>query len=281
MNEELQTVNNELKCKLEAISRAHSDLQNLMAATDVGILFLDPALRIKRFTPRVKELFNIKESDEGRPITDFTHHLEYENFTDDVRTVLAHLAPIEREIHTRKGGWYQMCLQGSCSCSTAEFIEGFHGRLGALARAHERLIASNWQGAQLEALARDQLDPYMSENSVHMRIEGEPVTLPPRLATPLSLLLHELATNAVKHGSLKDPNGSVSLTWRLESENDRRVLTMMWQEQGERPVTVPEKSGFGMFLIKQGLPGAGIRHTFRHEGVVCTIDVPMSTVIES
>lgn len=60
INEELQTVNNELKLKLESISRAHSDLQNLMAATDIATLFLDPSLRIKRFTPRLTEIFNVK-----------------------------------------------------------------------------------------------------------------------------------------------------------------------------------------------------------------------------
>jgi two-component system, chemotaxis family, CheB/CheR fusion protein len=111
INEELQTVNNELKFKLEGVSRAHSDLQNLMAATDFGILFLDPALRIKRFTPRVTDLFNIKASDEDRPITDFTHQLEYDGFNKDAQAVLLHLAPIEREIHTRNGRWYQMRLR--------------------------------------------------------------------------------------------------------------------------------------------------------------------------
>ena len=88
INEELQTVNTELKLKLEGVSRAHSDLQNLMAATDVGILFLDPVLRIKRFTPRVTDLFNIKLSDEGRPITDFTHQFEYESL--DASSPLPH-----------------------------------------------------------------------------------------------------------------------------------------------------------------------------------------------
>jgi two-component system CheB/CheR fusion protein len=111
INEELQTVNNELKLKLEGVSRAHSDLQNLMAATDFGILFLDPALRIKRFTPRVTDLFNIKSSDEDRPITDFTHQLEYDSFIKDAQAVLLHLAPVEREIHTRNGRWYQMRLR--------------------------------------------------------------------------------------------------------------------------------------------------------------------------
>src|SRR5581483_7928286 len=77
INEELQTVNSELKLKLEAISRAHSDLQNLMAATDIGTLFLDSGLRIKRFTERATELFSITQTDEGRPITDFANRLEY------------------------------------------------------------------------------------------------------------------------------------------------------------------------------------------------------------
>src|SRR5581483_10014461 len=83
INEELQTVNSELKLKLEAVSRAHSDLQNLMAATDFGTLFLDSSLRIKRFTQPVTELFSITPSDEGRPIADFAHRLEYDQLTQD------------------------------------------------------------------------------------------------------------------------------------------------------------------------------------------------------
>ena len=82
INEELQTVNDELKTKLESVSRAHSDIQNLMAATDVGILFLDSQLRIKRFTPPIADLFNVVPGDEGRSITDFTHTLDYNGFAD-------------------------------------------------------------------------------------------------------------------------------------------------------------------------------------------------------
>ena len=106
INEELQTVNSELKTKLENVSRAHSDVQNLMAATDVGILFLDPQLRIKRFTPRISELFNIVTGDEGRSITDFTHRLDYDNLAEDARTVLRDLTSTEREVHGKDGGWY-------------------------------------------------------------------------------------------------------------------------------------------------------------------------------
>ena len=106
INEELQTVNSELKLKLDSISHAHSDLQNLMAATDIGTLFLDEQLRIKLFTPRMTDLFSIKPGDEGRPITDFTHRLEYGNLGADARRVLEDLTPVETEVRTKDDGWY-------------------------------------------------------------------------------------------------------------------------------------------------------------------------------
>jgi two-component system, chemotaxis family, CheB/CheR fusion protein len=111
INEELQTVNSELKLKLEAISRAHSDLQNLMAATDFGTLFLDSGLRIKRFTERATELFSITAIDEGRPLTDFAHQLQYDGLLADARAVLADLAPIRREVQSRSGKWYDLRIR--------------------------------------------------------------------------------------------------------------------------------------------------------------------------
>jgi two-component system CheB/CheR fusion protein len=111
INEELQTVNSELKVKLEAVSHAHNDLQNLMAATDFGTLFLDSRMRIKRFTERVTDVFSITPSDEGRPISDFAHQLEYDDLVRDARAVLADLAPVRREIHSRNGRWYDIRLR--------------------------------------------------------------------------------------------------------------------------------------------------------------------------
>lgn len=111
MNEELQTLNNELKFKLEAVSHAHNDLQNLMSATDIGTLFLDGELHIKRFTPRVTEIFNIKSGDEGRPITDFTHRLDYATLVKDTHTIMATLAPIEHEVRSSDNRWFLMRLR--------------------------------------------------------------------------------------------------------------------------------------------------------------------------
>ena len=97
VNEELQTVNNELRNNVEEISRAHSDLENLMDATQIATLFLDRDLKIKRYSPGMEQLFNIRPTDRGRPISDFTHKLGYQALLDDAATVLENLNVIERE----------------------------------------------------------------------------------------------------------------------------------------------------------------------------------------
>ena len=111
INEELQTVNSELKTKLDNVASAHSDLQNLINATEIGTLFLDADLRIKMLTPAVEQLFSVSESDVGRPITDFTHKLEYDGVENDARRVLRDLSPIENEVKTRDGRWLMMRLR--------------------------------------------------------------------------------------------------------------------------------------------------------------------------
>lgn len=111
INEELQTVNGELKRKLADISTAHSDLQNLTAATEIGTLFLDTDLRIRMFTPPVADLFNITVADIGRTITDFTHRLVYDGIESSVRKVLTDLVPIETEVRSQDGRWYLLRLR--------------------------------------------------------------------------------------------------------------------------------------------------------------------------
>ena len=106
VNEELETVNSELKLNLEEVSRSHSDLQNLMAATEIATLFLDRDLRIKRYTAGVEGLFNILGSDRGRPLAHLTHQLDYPELTDDAQQVLRTLVPLEREVRHHQNGWF-------------------------------------------------------------------------------------------------------------------------------------------------------------------------------
>ena len=94
----------ELKSKLEEVSRANNDLENFMAATDIPILFLDGSLCIKRYTAPVRELFSVKPHDVGRPIADLAHSVLYDDLEKDAARVLDKLTPIERSVPTRDGG---------------------------------------------------------------------------------------------------------------------------------------------------------------------------------
>jgi PAS domain S-box-containing protein len=106
INEEVVTINQELKSKVEELSRANSDLQNFMAATRIGTIFIDPQLRIKRFTPSATSFFNLTPTDTGRLLSDITHRLEYPGIINDACRVLDGLPFIEREVRDTSGKYF-------------------------------------------------------------------------------------------------------------------------------------------------------------------------------
>jgi len=108
VNEELTTVNYELKANVEELSRTNADLNNLMASTDIGTIFLDRQLRVHRFTPSATRVFNLIPADLGRPISDITSRLHYDGFLEDLELVLQDLRTIEREARVGDGEeqWY-------------------------------------------------------------------------------------------------------------------------------------------------------------------------------
>jgi two-component system, chemotaxis family, CheB/CheR fusion protein len=106
VNEELTTLNHELKLKVDEISHANSDLQNLMTSTDIGVVFLDRALHIKRFTLRAQDLINVIPSDVGRPLAHLTHRLETDDLPALAQSVLDTLRTVEREVQSRDGRRY-------------------------------------------------------------------------------------------------------------------------------------------------------------------------------
>lgn len=110
INEELRTVNQELKTRIEETSLASNNLQNLINSTNVGTIFLDRTFALRLYTPAVSEIFNLKSSDYGRPISDITHKLQYNDLLLDAETVLEKLLPVEREVTTTEGRWYLMRL---------------------------------------------------------------------------------------------------------------------------------------------------------------------------
>jgi two-component system CheB/CheR fusion protein len=440
----------------DAVARVHNDLQNLMAATDLGTLLLDSNLSVQRFTDHIMEQFSIAPGDEGRPITDFTHQLEYEDLVKDTRKVLADLMPIRREVHSRSGPWYDVRIRpyrtvddeidgvvitlidvterhrvnqtlrqreqllqqkqhlvdlsrdpifvwdfdggliewnrgseelygftrdealgkrkeellhptvpGSSfaelkakllrdgswagevwqkakdgrdvivetrlhlenfnnrrlvlesthdvtasratehrlrlllselthrvrntlaviqaiarhtlrnSQSKEDFVERFEGRLAALASAHTLLVSSDWKGADLAELARQQLAPYITDNPDRLRLQGEPISLPADLATPFGLVLHELATNAAKYGSLSVLSGAVSVSWTTTRRNNERVLKLVWKEGGGPRPNKPKPSGLGNTLIDSVITGAHVEREFLPKGFACSIQIAL------
>jgi two-component system, chemotaxis family, CheB/CheR fusion protein len=108
LNEELETSNNELHRKIEEVSSINNDLNNFLKSTEIGILFLDKHLRIRRFSPQIKELISLQESDIGRSIQDFGINFIQEDLASDVRTVLDRLRTVEKEISTGRDRQYWM-----------------------------------------------------------------------------------------------------------------------------------------------------------------------------
>ena len=104
LNEELQTINAELNNRNDSLMRFNSDLANLFDSTSIATLFLDRDMRIRRFTPRLLDIFNVREGDEGRPISDIVTHLTRDGLGQDVQQVLQTLAPREREVTIAAGG---------------------------------------------------------------------------------------------------------------------------------------------------------------------------------
>jgi two-component system, chemotaxis family, CheB/CheR fusion protein len=108
VNEELTTVNQELKIKIEELSLTNNDFQNLMSATDIGSIFLDRQLRVKLSTPKARQIFNLLDSDIGRPLSDITSTLRDVNIHADVKKVLDRLQNVEREVRTQDDRWHLM-----------------------------------------------------------------------------------------------------------------------------------------------------------------------------
>lgn len=103
LNEELYTVNSEYQAKIQELTELHHDMDNLLMSTNIGTIFLDGDLRVRKFTPAATEAFNLVEVDVGRPIEHLSHNLEYAHLFDDIRTVMASGRSIERDSRTKRG----------------------------------------------------------------------------------------------------------------------------------------------------------------------------------
>ncbi|WP_433995904.1 sensor histidine kinase [Bradyrhizobium genosp. L] len=159
------------------------------------------------------------------------------------------------------------------SASRAE-REKFEGRLGALAEAHNLLSTAKWQGSDLQDVLGRVLQPYLLNAPERVRMFGPRVPLSPRLSLVLSMIVHEMATNAAKYGALSNEAGTVALDWELRDDRPGRTLRMIWTEAGGPLVTAPVQRGFGSRLIERSARdqlGGEATVDFLPGGVVYTV----------
>jgi two-component sensor histidine kinase len=152
--------------------------------------------------------------------------------------------------------------------------EKFEGRLGALAEAHNLLSQEKWQGSDLQDVIARVLQPYLLNNPERVRMFGPRVPLSPRLAVVLSMIVHEIATNAAKYGALSNDTGTVAADWEILEDSDGRKLRLIWTEAGGPLVTAPVQRGFGSRLVERSARdqlGGEATVDFLPRGVVYTL----------
>lgn len=160
-----------------------------------------------------------------------------------------------RELHHRVKNTLAtvQALAGSTlrSVSSLEaFRTAFTDRLVSLGRTHSLLTENAWGGAALESLLRLELNPYGSSGE-RLKLDGPEVYLPAETAVAFGMALHELTTNAAKHGSLSANLGQVEVTWTVEARENERHLLLRWVERNGPPVVPPNRRGFGSQLLQR------------------------------
>jgi len=157
--------------------------------------------------------------------------------------------------------------------------QAFGARIQALAEAHDGLTQRSWHSSLMTDTAERAMRPFMDGREKRIVLAGPAVELTPNTALLVSMLLHELGTNAVKYGALSNLSGSVKLSWRIEHSNGQAILGLDWNEAGGPPVRPPTRQGFGSRLIERALHGengAAEMH-FEPEGLRCSLTIPLAT----
>jgi PAS domain S-box-containing protein len=166
-------------------------------------------------------------------------------------------------------GIAQKTLSGSGPLDEARKI--FEGRLLALAGTYRRLTKSNWSGVSLSEIVQLTLEPFAARTDT----DGPDLLLSAKNAQNFSLALHELATNALKHGALSSTAGNVSIVWAVARNGGGSILKFRWRERGGPPVRGPGQRGFGTLLLESTFKT--VKFDYAREGLTCEIHVPLSS----
>ena len=155
--------------------------------------------------------------------------------------------------------------------------EAFLDRLNAMSRSYELLSRDQWSEISLREVVRQEIEPYRIGRADRVVVGGPDVTLKPRLAVSLGMIIHELGSNSAKHGSLSAPAGSLEVSWALEKRS-ANTLVLDWIERGGPPVAEPAQHGFGLTLIEREITdglGGKAKIEFEKDGLRVNLRVPL------
>jgi PAS domain S-box-containing protein len=160
-----------------------------------------------------------------------------------------------------------------------DFPVRFEERLLALSNAHDLLTRRQWSGVGLVELLEREFAPYAGGGEPAIRLEGPDIVLPARVSVAFGMVVHELATNAAKYGSLSNEAGRVDLTWKVEQDAGGRTLALRWVETGGPPTVEPKRRGFGRRLIERNITGdlgGRVDMSFAPTGLQCSLAIPLT-----
>jgi len=216
----------------------------------------DAAGRVVRLKGLTRDITRRKEAEQRQDllIAELDHR---------VKNVLARVAVVA--MHTRQG-----------SGTMDEFVRALGGRSNTITAAHSLLSQSRWYGVGLTDLIRHQLAPYTTD--ANTTICGPDVMLTSAETQAVAMVIHELVTNAAKHGALSSPSGRVSVSWDRSGSEAAAILTVTWRELGGPPIAAAAQSGYGSSLIRDLIPhelGGTVDLVFASDGACCKIEIPL------
>jgi two-component sensor histidine kinase len=170
-------------------------------------------------------------------------------------------------------------VQAAVHLSHSDTPEGLkhaiQGRIQALANVHRLFVESRWAGVELHCLVKEELAAYCRDGERRARIDGPKVLMRPDVAQAVAVALHELATNAAKHGALSVAKGHVRVEWSRASDGR---LVLRWTETGGPPGKPPTRQGFGTRVMDSMVRGqlkGEMQFDWRAEGLACEIVLPV------
>ena len=256
-----------------------AELDRARSLLEKGEAFQGEALNYRKdgSTYMVEWLITPVREGDGR----ITHWVSAQRDVTDRRAFEDRQAMMVRELHHRVKNTLatvQAVLNATMrsAVSLPEFGRAFTGRIVSLARTHALITEDQAQVVSFEGLLRAELDPYNENGRITLR--GPTVRLPSELAVPVGMALHELTTNALRHGALAHPDGRVTVTWTVDDHVEAGALAWVWNEHDGPPPALPTREGFGFRLINRILAaqtGAEVDVAADADGLRISIGIPL------